>query len=106
MFTLVVVAPVHLRCTTNVWLTLCVLALSTIRPGVGVGVTVGVGVAVGVAVGVGVGVGVGVPQGLMGQLKISIESVGVAGAYPPASQMRFVPSVSVGKFRRAITNGI
>jgi len=43
--------------------------------GRGVGVGLGVGVAVGVAVGVTVGVGVGVgPQGLTGQLKISIES--------------------------------
>jgi hypothetical protein len=82
--------------------------------GVAEGITVGVGVddgeAVGVAVGVddpvavavAVGVGVGVPQ----MPKISIEAVGVVGAYPPASQMRSVPLVSVGKLRRAVTNGV
>jgi len=75
---------------------------------VGVGVDVGeaVGVAVGVdvavAVAVAVGVGVGVPQ----MPKISIEAVGVVGAYPPASQMRSVPLVSVGKLRRAVMNGV
>ena len=55
--------------------------------GVGVGVGV-IGVGVGVAVGVGVGVGVG-PQGLMGQLKISIESKTVTPSdpYPPESHM-------------------
>ena len=30
---------------------------------------------------------------------------GVVGSYPPASQMWLVPSVSVGKLRRALTNG-
>ena len=46
--------------------------------GLGVGVTTGVGVGVGV-VGVAVGVGVGVaPQGLTGQLKISIVAMMVA----------------------------
>ena len=49
-----------------------------LRTVVGVGVTVGVAVtvpvAVAVAVAVAVGVGVGVPQGLTGQLKISIEA--------------------------------
>jgi hypothetical protein len=46
--------------------------------GVGVGLGVGeLGVGVGVAVGGGVGVGVG-PQGLMGQLKISIVAMMVA----------------------------
>jgi hypothetical protein len=70
----------------------------------GVGVGVGVGVAVGVAVGV--GVGVGAAQGLVGQLKISISPAGVVGSYPPANQMLFVPSVSVGKLRRAFVNGM
>jgi hypothetical protein len=69
---------------------------------VGVAATVGVGVGVNVAVAVAVGVGVGVPQTLP---KISIEFVGVLGAYPPTSQMRLLPSVSVGKLRRAVMNG-
>src|SRR5215831_6289877 len=42
--------------------------------GRGVGVDLGAAVAVGVAVAVAVGVGEGDPQGLTGQLKISIES--------------------------------
>jgi uncharacterized protein YjlB len=67
---------------------------------VGVGVDVAVAVAVGDTVGVAVGVGVG-----DGHPKISIEFVGVVGAYPPASQMRLVPSVSTGKLRRAVVNG-
>lgn len=82
---------------------------------VGVGVTDGVmvGVAVGVADGVGdggtdgvtVGVGVGLGVAPAAQ-KSSIEAIGTAVAsYPPASQMRLVPSVSVGKFRRPVTNG-
>ena len=75
----------------------------------GVAVTVAVGVAEGITVGVGVdvavavGVGVGVPQTLP---KISIEAVGAVGAYPPASQMRLVPLVSVGKLRLAVMNGV
>src|SRR5215831_11226253 len=49
--------------------------------GVVVGVAVAVGVAVGVAVAVAVGVGVGLtPQGLTGQLKISMSPAGVAGS--------------------------
>ena len=72
----------------------------------GAAVAVGVGVAVGVAVAVGVGVGDGDPQGLTGQLKTSVESVGAPEAsYPPVSQMWSVPLVSVGKLRRALTNG-
>src|SRR4029453_11975835 len=88
-------APVHIRRTNTVSLPAPLRAakVSTISPGVGVGVAVGVGV------------GVGVPHGLTSQEKISIESVGVVGAYPPASQMALVPSVSVGKLRRAVRNG-
>jgi hypothetical protein len=55
-------------------------------------------------VGVGLGIGVAVAQGLTGQWKISMSPAGVAGSYPPASQMLSVPSVSVGKLRRALTN--
>ena len=57
----------------------------------------------GVAVAVGVGVGDGDPQGLTGQLKISIEAIMVApsAAYPPAFQMLLVPSVSAAKLRPA-----
>ena len=62
-------------------------------------VTWTVAVGVGVAVGGGVGVGDG-----CGQKKISIEAVGVVGAYPPASQILVVPFVSVGKLRRAVMN--
>ena len=77
--------------------------------GVGVGVDVGIGVvvAVGVAVAVAVAVAVGVGEGLLwAQVKISIEASGVMPslAYPPESQMRFVPLVSVGKLRRAVIN--
>ena len=79
----------------------------TVGVGVDVAVAVAVGVAVGVdvavAVAVAVGVGVGVPQTLP---KISIEGVGAVGAYPPASQMRSVPLVSVGKLRLAVMNGM
>ena len=67
------------------------------------GVPVGLAVGLPIGEGVAVGVGVGVPQKLP---KISIESVGVVGAYPPASQMRLVPLVSVGKLRLAIANGV
>ena len=74
---------------------------------VAVGVAVGVRVAVGVAVGVRVAVGVGdAPQGLTGQLKISMSAAGAVGSYPAANQMRLVPSVSVGKLRLALTNGV
>ena len=70
---------------------------------VAVGVAVGVRVAVGVAVGVRVAVGVGdAPQGLTGQLKISMSAAGAEGSYPAANQMRLVPSVSVGKLRLAL----
>ena len=83
---------------------------------VGVGVGDGGNVAVGVGVGVNVGVGVGVNGGSLGVgtawQKISIELSGVPSLpYPPASQMWPVPkeipppSVSVGKLRRAVTNG-
>jgi hypothetical protein len=63
-----------------------------------------VGVAVGVGVGLGVGVGVGV--GAAAQ-KISIEANGVmpSTSYPPDRKILVVPSVSVGKFRRALLNG-
>jgi len=39
-------------------------------------------------------------------VRISIEDRGVTPslAYPPASQIRFVPLVSVGKLRRAVVN--
>src|SRR5438270_5172927 len=68
---------------------------------VAVAVAVAVAVDVGVAVAVAVGVGVGVAQT---PAKISIVFVGVVGAYPPASQTRLLPSVSVGKLRRARVN--
>ncbi len=45
--------------------------------GVGVGLGVGLTGGVGVAEGVTVGVGLGAPQGLTGQLKISVEAIGV-----------------------------
>jgi hypothetical protein len=35
-----------------------------------------------------------------------MSAAGVPGSYPPANQMLFVPSVSVGKLRRAFTNGM
>jgi hypothetical protein len=62
---------------------------------VGVTITVAVAVAVAVAVEVGVGVAPAAAQ------KISMSAAGAAGSYPPANQMRVVPSVSVGKLRRA-----
>jgi len=71
---------------------------------VAVGVPVGVCVAVAVAVGVAVGVGVGVPPAAQ---KISVEFSGLPGivlSYPPANQILVVPSVSVGKLRRAVVN--
>src|SRR6516165_7375316 len=75
--------------------------------GVGVGETVGVAVAVPDPVAVGVGVTVGAPQGLTGQLKISVEARGNRlGSRPPASQMLLVPSVSAAGLRRAFTNGV
>jgi len=79
--------------------------------GVGVGDTGGTdGVGVGVTGGtdgVGVGVGLGTPHGLTGQLKISVEARDPRfSSRPPASQMLLVPSVSVGKLRRALLNGI
>ena len=75
-------------------------------PGVAVGVVVGVADAVAVAVGVGVGVGLG-PQGLVGQLKISVEARDPRfSSMPPASQMLLVPSVSLAELRRAVTNGV
>ena len=51
-----------------------------------------------------VGVGVGLAWAHM---KISIEDSGVIPslAYPPESQILFVPLVSVGKLRRAVING-
>ena len=60
-----------------------------------------VAVGLGIGLAVAVGVGVGVPQTLP---KISIVSVGVVGAYPPASQILLTPSLSVGKLRRAVIN--
>src|SRR6266699_3288984 len=58
-------------------------------------------------VGVGVGVGVGDAHGLTGQLKIPIEAtMAPVPSYPPAIQMRFVPSASVGKLRRASSIGL
>ena len=69
---------------------------------VAVGVADGVRVAVALAVAVAVGVGEA-PQGLTGQLKISMSAAGAVGSYPAANQMRLVPSVSVGKLRLALT---
>ena len=69
--------------------------------GVAVGVALGFAVGVAVAVAVAVGVGVGDPPAWQ---KISIEAVAVVGAYPPANQILVVPSVSVGKLRRAVMN--
>src|SRR4030095_10944172 len=74
------------------------------------GVDLGAAVAVGVGVALGdpvaVGVGEGDPQGLTGQLKISIEAIMLRPAsYPPAFQMLLVPSVSAAKLRPAIANG-
>ena len=77
--------------------------------GLGVGVSLGVdvAVAVAVAVAVGVGVGVGEPQGLTGQLKISVEARDPRfSSRPPASQMLLLPSVSLAELRRAVTNGV
>ena len=72
-----------------------------------VGVAVAVAVAVAVPVEVGVGVTVGVPQGLTGQLKISVDARATRlGSRPPASQMLLVPSVSAAGLRRAFTNGV
>jgi len=77
--------------------------------GLGVAVTVGVAVAVGVTVGVdvAVGVAVGVGEGVpCVHMKISSEdSITPLLAYPPESQMRSVPLVSVEKARRAVENG-
>ena len=36
--------------------------------------------------------------------KICMSPAGVAGSYPPTSQILVVPSVSVGKLRRAFVN--
>jgi hypothetical protein len=71
--------------------------------GVAVGVADGATVAVGVAVAVGVGVGVGPPPAQ----KISVDASGVtpSEAYPPDRTILVMPSVSVGKFRRAVVNG-
>ncbi len=67
----------------------------------------GEGVDLGAAVAVGVGVGEGDPQGLTGQLKISIEAREFRfSSRPPASQMLLVPSVSAAGLRRAVTNGV
>ena len=74
-----------------------------VRVAVGVEVAVGVMIGVCVAVGVAVAVAVGVGEPPPAQ-KISIEAVGALGAYPPTSQILVVPSVSVGKLRRAVTN--
>jgi len=74
---------------------------------VGVRVAVAVAVAVALAAAVAVAVGVGeAPQGLTGQLKISMSAAGAEGSYPAANQMRLVPSVSVGKLRLGLTNGV
>jgi hypothetical protein len=54
-----------------------------------------------------VGVGVAAPQGLTGQLKISVEARDPRfSSRPPASQMLLVPSVSLAALRRAVTNGV
>ena len=95
----------HVGVALGVAVTVAVGVAEGITVGVGVDVAVAVDVAVGVdvavAVAVAVGVGVGVPQTLP---KISIEFVGVVGAYPPASQILLTPSLSVGKLRRAVIN--
>lgn len=79
------------------------VAVGDIPVAVGVAVAVAVGLVAAVAVAVAVAVGVGLaPPALQ---KISIKAVGTPVlSYPPASQMRVVPSVSVGKLRRAVTN--
>jgi hypothetical protein len=46
-------------------------------------------------------VGVGEPVAAQ---KICMSAAGAAGSYPPASQILVVPSVSVGKLRRAFVN--
>ena len=75
--------------------------------GRGVGACPGVGLGLAVAVAVAVGVGEADPQGLTGQLKISIEAMMVSPAsYPPDFQMLLVPSVSAAKLRPAIANGV
>ena len=82
--------------------------------GVGVGVRVAVAVAVGVnaalavavavAVAVPVAVAVGVGEAPARQ-KICSEATGTPVlSYPPANQILVVPSVSVGKLRRAVVN--
>ena len=74
--------------------------------GVGVSLGVGLGGGVGDTDGVGVGVGLGAPQGLTGQLKISVEARDPRfSSMPPASQMLLVPSVSLAALRRAVMNG-
>jgi hypothetical protein len=72
-----------------------------------VAVAVAVAVALAVVVAVAVGVGEADPQGLTGQLKISIEAMMFSPAsYPPDFQMLLVPSVSAAKLRPAIANGM
>lgn len=74
----------------------------TVTVGVGVGV-VGVGVGVtGVAVGVGVGVGVATAAQ---NTSVDIKGVTPSMSYPPDNTILVVPSVSVGKLRRALANG-
>src|SRR5262249_52489455 len=93
--------------TTGVAVGVAVGVRVAVAVAVAVTIAVAVGVAVGVRVAVAVAVGVGeAPQGLTGQLKISMSAAGVVGSYPAANQMRLVPSVSVGKLRRAFTNGV
>jgi hypothetical protein len=86
------------------WVAVAVAVAIAVAVGVGVcvavAVAVGVTIAVAVAVAVAVGVGVGVGEPPPAQ-KISMSAAGVAGSYPPANQMRVVPSLSVGKLRRA-----
>src|SRR6266446_3623054 len=72
-----------------------------------VAVAVAVGVADAAAVAVAVGVGEAAPQGLTGQLKISVEARDPRfSSMPPASQMLLVPSVSLAALRRAVMNGV
>jgi hypothetical protein len=66
---------------------------------------VGKGLAVAVDVAVAVGVGVGVGVALRQKISIVARVVKPLESYPPESQMRLVPSVSVGKLRRGVTNG-
>jgi len=74
--------------------------------GVAVPLAVAVAVAVEVGVAVAVGVGVGVPPPPWQKISIDDNGVMPSTSYPPDNQMCVVPSVSVGKLRRAWLNGM